>query len=314
MDFCVNNLYNKMANLDELIVSLAKGAGIDPETNEALKTIRSNEALAKIEVDTTLKNVLLNNLMNMDSAKNNPSLLEHFKGKIGDEYLATKLNGIDALIEKMTDEFELSDESKGKVKTADRTNKKLTALRDELRNEYEKKGTSSKDKETLLSEIQKLNAAILQEKTNSTELVKAKENELLGKMQAKDYNLILESYNYATDNMDRETAKIVADTKLNKLLAEKGWVKQYSPDSADLFKVVTTTGTEAFDQNQPVQFKKLLDSVITDGKLLRVSGGGGDTTQTTTQKTMTTQTPKQNSSIAEAAAAMEKQIASMSGS
>lgn len=304
-----------MANLDELIVSLAKGAGIDPETNEALKTIRSNEALAKIEVDTTLKNVLLNNLMNMDSAKNNPSLLEHFKGKIGDEYLATKLNGIDALIEKMSDEFELSDESKGKVKTADRTNKKLTALRDELRNEYEKKGTSSKDKETLLSEIQKLNAAILQEKTNSTELVKAKENELLGKMQAKDYNLILESYNYATDNMDRETAKIVADTKLNKLLAEKGWVKQYSPDSADLFKVVTTTGTEAFDQNQPVQFKKLLDSVITDGKLLRVSGGGGDTTQTTTQKTMTTDTGKAlPQSMNNAASEMEAQIAKLTAS
>lgn len=304
-----------MANLDELIVSLAKGAGIDPETNEALKTIRSNEALAKIEVDTTLKNVLLNNLMNMDSAKNNPSLLEHFKGKIGDEYLATKLNGIDALIEKMSDEFELSDESKGKVKTADRTNKKLTALRDELRNEYEKKGTSSKDKETLLSEIQKLNATILQEKTNSTELVKAKENELLGKMQAKDYNLILESYNYATDNMDRETAKIVADTKLNKLLAEKGWVKQYSPDSADLFKVVTITGTEAFDQNQPVQFKKLLDSVITDGKLLRVSGGGGDTTQTTTQKTMTTDTGKAlPQSMNNAASEMEAQIAKLTAS
>lgn len=304
-----------MANLDELIVSLAKGAGIDPETNEALKTIRSNEALAKIEVDTTLKNVLLNNLMNMDSAKNNPSLLEHFKGKIGDEYLATKLNGIDALIEKMSDEFELSDESKGKVKTADRTNKKLTALRDELRNEYEKKGTSSKDKETLLSEIQKLNAAILQEKTNSTELVKAKENELLGKMQAKDYNLILESYNYATDNMDRETAKIVADTKLNKLLAEKGWVKQYSPDSADLFKVVTITGTDAFDQNQPVQFKKLLDSVITDGKLLRVSGGGGDTTQTTTQRTMTTGPEKAlPQSMNNAASEMEAQIAKLTAS
>lgn len=301
-----------MANLDELIVSLAKGAGIDPETNEALKAIRSNESLAKIEVDTTLKNVLLNNLMNMDSAKNNPSLLEHFKGKIGDEYLATKLNGIDALIEKMTDEFELSEESKGKIKSADRTNKKLTALRDELKGEYEKKGTSSKDKETLLSEIQKLNATILQEKTNSTELVKAKENELLGKMQSKDYDSLLNSYNYAvTESMDRDTAKIVADTKFKKLLAEKGYVLQYTPDAADQFKVVTSTGTEAFEQNQPVLFKQLLDSVVSGNKLLQVSGGSGDTPQPQTTKTLTLDNSKTSVSMNAAASEMEKQIAKM---
>ena len=300
-----------MANLNEVIVSLAKGAGIDPETNEALKTILSNESLAKIEVDTTLKNVLLNNLMNMESAKNNPSLLEHFKGKIGDEYLATKLNGIDALIEKMTDEFELSDESKGKIKTADRTNKKLTALRDELKTEYEKKGTSSKDKQTLLDEIQKLNATILQEKTNSIELVKAKENELIGKMQSKDYDSLLNSYNYATDNMDRDTAKIVADTKFRKLLAEKGYVLQYTPDAADQFKVVTSTGTEAFEQNQPVLFKQLLDSVVSSNKLLQVSGGSESTTQTKDKKTLTLDNSKPSVSMNAAASEMELQIAKM---
>ena len=39
-----------------------------------------------------------------------------------------------------------------------------------------------------------------------------------------------------------------------------------------MFKVVTTTGLDAFEGNTPVTFKGLTDKVIADNKLLKVSG------------------------------------------
>lgn len=301
-----------MANLDDFIVSIAKAAGLDPETNEALKAIRTNEALAKIEVEPLLKNVVLTNLMNMNTAKNNPELLEHFQKKVGDEFLATKLNGIDAYIEKLGDEFEFSDETKAKLKSTTKTSGKLTVLRDELKEAYEKKGTSGKDKSVLLDEIKALNLKIKESQDSATASVAAKEAELLGKMQSKDYNSLLSSYNFATnDTMDRETAMIVADTKFKKLLAEKGLTLQYSPEGEEPFKVITNTGTDYYEQNLPVKFKAMLDKVVADNKLIQVSGGNTSTQTTATPQTMTTGGSKSSVSMNAAASEMETQIAKM---
>lgn len=61
--------------------------------------------------------------------------------------------------------------------------------------------------------------------------------------------------------------------KVKKYLAEKGFMLQYNPDdAANMFKVVTTTGLDAFEGNTPVTFKSLTDKVIADNKLLKVSG------------------------------------------
>ncbi len=291
-----------MASLQAFMHKLGKAAGLSPETNEAFKTILANEALASIEVDTTMENVIMTNLMNVESAKNNPTLAAHFK--------ATALNGIDRLLEDTSSEFELSDEQINAIKTADKTQTRILALKQALKDTYEKKGAKNKDKEAIEAERLQLNNKIaeLTQKVADTET--NLRNQFNQELHDRDYRSMLSGYDYATNEvLDRDSAQMIADNKVKKYLSEKGWNVKYDPKSEEKFKVVLSDGLDAYEQNQPVKFKALVDKVVADNKLIRVSNANQQQNQNQQQRQSTTVTDKPTSqAMNKATSEMEAQL------
>ena len=208
--------------------------------------------------------------MTLDAAKNNPSLSEFFY----DKHKATALNGVDAKLITALRDLGFDDATIDEVKKQDKTTAKIDALKDKLLDTFEKKGTSKKDNAAIEEERKQLNAKIKELEASIVTEVEKANSTFKSKLQTRDYDSFLNTYEYATNEMiDRDSAKMLADTKLKKYLAEKGFTLQYNPDDAsNMFKVVTITGLDAFEGNTPVTFKGLADKVIADNKLIKVSG------------------------------------------
>lgn len=262
-----------MATLKDTIEKLAKAAGLDPQTNESLKNALSHEALSAIELDTAIHNLLLNNLMNEEAARNNPKLLNHFKG--------TLLKGIDAKLIDTLKDLDFPEEVISEIETVERTTAKIDALKSKIRETYEKKGSSKKTQEEFEKERKVLNDKIAELTAQLPEIEKREKGKYSSLLKERDLNAMLYSYEYAVD-LPKEVVAETAKTLLSKKLAENKWNLEYSlENNTNPFRLVNESNLEVYKDNQPVSLKAFVDEVLSANKLLKVSGTPAVTTTAT---------------------------------
>lgn len=287
-----------MANASTFFKDLATSAGVSPETNEALKALIANDALAGIEIDTVLAGVIKTNLMNVEAAKNNPALSKHFK--------YVHLNGVDGVLGSVASDL-LSDAEIEALKSEPETIKKLQKLKEAFLATYEKKGTK-KDKDAAEQEREKLMTELADLKASIPTIEKAAQDKYNTILSDRDMDALLLKYEYGVDlpkDVIVRTGKSLITDKIKSL----GYALKYNPEEPiDKFSLHTADGLKAYTKdNQPVTLVSLSDQVLAENKLLKVSGGSSTQTQTHTN-TSTMQTGVPNSKLEAIYAEMDQQV------
>ncbi len=213
-----------MAKFNEVLKTMVEQSGVSV-SDETIKKILDNPALASIEVDDAVSNRLTANRFTLDAAKANPDLKKHFT--------ALALNGVDAEVSKTILELELGDEVKNEIESQDTTFKKVSALAKKVKElEAKKAGTSKVDKTKLEQEIEKLNNDIKTVKDSYT----AEKTKLLGDFENERINFevdtFLNSFNFALPKeTPAETVRDFGRSLINKAFTDKG-VKLNKKDGA----------------------------------------------------------------------------------
>lgn len=268
-----------MANLKEVLSKLMAAAGLDATANEEVKKVIDADGLEKVEVDTAISNILLNNLMNEEAAKNNPKLLSHFR--------ATLLNGVDAKVKTIMEELELPEDVIAEVTAKEKTTQKLDVMREVVRKHFEKKGAVKKTQEEWENERSKLNNEIAQLKDQIPAIRKEEQSKTANLLKERDLNQMLYSYEYALD-IPKDAIVTTAKALLNTTLSANKWQLEYNvEDSTNPFRLLNEQNLEAYQDNKPVSLKSVIEKVLADNKFLKVAAPAGQTQTSTTQSQQT---------------------------
>jgi len=259
-----------MATLKDFILKLAKDAGI-PETNADLTAIVNSEGIEKIEVQPTIENLIRGSLMNIEAAKNNVKLAEHFK--------AQTLNGIDSTINSIAQEFEFADSDLADISTTDKTGKRLAILKDKIKATYEKKGVGKKDKEEIEKERKELNDKIKALEVQIEEVKKSEAAKFSNDLKDINLNAYLSTKKYIfPEDVPAEVAIETAKNLVNRKLSEKGLKIVYDSNKKQN-ALFTNSDQLPYENNTLISTGDFIDSVLAEGKLLSVNGGNGSQPQ-----------------------------------
>lgn len=235
-------------------------------TDATIKTILDNPVLATIEVDEAVSNKLLQEMLTLEAAKQNPELVGYFRHSI--------LGGLDAELERGMTKFELPDDAKAAIKAEKSSYARAILLADKVKELTEKKvGAGSKDKTALDKEIEKLNGELATLKQS----FETEKNNLLGGFAAKEVEWRRESvYSNFIPKMDKKyNPKVnlnIIKTTVTEALQKDG-LKVV--DKEGNLTLLTAADTEYFDKtsNVKVGFEDYVTKTLANEKLLVASEG-----------------------------------------
>ena len=262
-----------MSTGKEFFQRIATDAGLDLK-NEQLAALLSNPELEKITVDTVIENIIRTNLMNVNAAKNNPSLQEYFEETLRPKFMkstAETLNGFDTHMLRMAEEHGLDEESVKEIKRQEKTGAKLEALNKKLKESYEKKGTGNVSAK-VEEERRQLNEKIRQLEAEKTTLNSDWEKKYNNELTGFTLNSVLSGYKYGLPKeIPQDVVLETARNLVNRKLAEGKMRANYNPEQKGL-ELLTDAGTKAYVNNQEISFKDFTDKVLAEGNLLEVTG------------------------------------------
>lgn len=252
-----------MAILGEAINNLAMAAGISAD-NEHLKSVLSSPTISNATIPDELISAINSNLMNLESAKNNPELSKHFK--------ATIYNGVDnELLNtlKETGDYdsikEVIDAERSSTKKMSLAIKKIKELAANTTNKGELKDYQEKIN-VLTRQINDLNSQKASEVQSITDKLN---NEFSAKLEGLAYENLLSSKKLANPlGWEKDLLTLAAKTEIGKALESKGYIKKMTEKG---FELQTKEGTQVFENNKPVTFNDFADRVLLDKKLLEVA-------------------------------------------
>lgn len=261
-----------MAILGEAINNLAMAAGISAD-NEHLKSVLSSPTISNATIPDELISAINSNLMNLESAKNNPELSKHFK--------ATIYNGVDnELLNtlKETGDYdsikEVIDAERSSTKKMSLAIKKIKELAANTTNKGELKDYQEKIN-ILTKQINEINAQKASEVQSITDKLN---NEFSAKLEGLAYENLLSSKKLANPlGWEKDLLTLAAKTEISKALESKGYIKKMTDKG---FELQTKEGTQVFENNKPVTFNDFADRVLLDKKLLEVANASQPNTTT----------------------------------
>jgi hypothetical protein len=261
-----------MAILGEAINNLAMAAGISAD-NEHLKSVLSSPTISNATIPDELISAINSNLMNLESAKNNPELSKHFK--------ATIYNGVDnELLNtlKETGDYEsikeVIDAERSSTKKMSLAIKKIKELAANTTNKGELKDYQEKIN-ILTRQINEINAQKASEVQSITEKLN---NEFSTKLEGLAYENLLSSKKLANPlGWEKDLLTLAAKTEISKALESKGYIKKMTEKG---FELQTKEGTQVFENNKVVNFNDFADRVLLDKKLLEVANASQPNTAT----------------------------------
>jgi len=265
-----------MAILGEAINNLAMAAGISAD-NEHLKSVLSSPTISNATIPDELISAINGNLMNLESAKNNPELSKHFK--------ATIYNGVDnELLNtlKETGDYEsikdVIDAERSSTKKMSLAIKKIKELAANTTNKGELKDYQEKIN-ILTKQINEINSAKAAEVQSITDKLTS---EFSAKLEGLAYENLLSSKKLANPlGWEKDLLTLAAKTEIGKALESKGYIKKMTERG---FELQTKEGTQVFENNKPVSFNDFADRVLLDKKLLEVANPVQPNTQNSTNQ------------------------------
>lgn len=249
-------------NLGDFLKTIAAKSGIE-STNKDLQAILDSPSLMGQEVPDELATQIQGNLFTIEAAKNNPTLINHFR--------AAHFNGVDAELNGAFDELSLEDSVRAELANEKSTPKRVRlAVKKIAELERAKIGASKGDKAELQKEIDTLNGKLRSqletfEKEKNT-LIEKHSNELLDN----DVNTILSGYKLALpDEMDVVLKLNTAKSVVNKYLDEKD--AKLVRDNGSLKVLRKSTGLDYYDDSNhnKVELKSFIDTALGQNKLLK---------------------------------------------
>ena len=258
-----------MPKLIDFFKDMAVKAGI-PADDANLVKVLTDPALAAIEIDPTVSNIIDRNLLSLTAAKANPEV----RKALETTFKAELYNGIDAEIDSAMTDLGLTDAQKTEILFEKGSGKRAALLAKKVK-EYEAAnhtaaGTS--DKKELLTKVNDLNNNIAKLQREHADALKAKDTELSDKLLQKDVETDLLGFNYIFPKETPNPVKLAAaKNSIDRRLAEKG-LKVVTTDAGR--KIVRLDGTDYFDENnKAVSYNDFISGALAQDNLLLVSDG-----------------------------------------
>lgn len=274
-----------MAKLGTLLHSLSVKAGIKLE-DDFLKKLLSNTDIANIDVPDEFNQALEGNLLTLESAVANTS--------VRSKLFAEALNGADAELDRVMNDFEFDDTFKGTWKGITKnTNEKIRTLTKALKEreasikkaaEDGKKADPNAEAQVnnLKSQIADLNKSLENTKlTHQTELQNEREGRLNDR---KDFVLqsTLASKPLPKNGLPADINILTAKTLISQEMAKKGLIVQFDANNQPVLKQ-RKDGSEIdyFENNKPVSYADFIDGALAQNKFIQVNDpaptpGGGN--------------------------------------
>jgi hypothetical protein len=269
-----------MPNVGEFINAALIKAGVAPD-NEFLKKILTNAELTKEAIPDELVSQFNSNLINLDQAKSNFDLKNHFYG--------SALAPVEKELMNLATAYELSEEDIAEISGIKSTFSKIPALKSKLDAAIQKKAAAAGgDKGKHAEEIVRLNAEIAAAKAEIATATQRISSEYESKFVDMALNNFMAQYSF-TDAIPKEVAAMTARNLFDQTVSAKG--AKYKLVNNELTLVNANDESLPFMQeNQPVQFRAFVDKIVADNKLLKTaapaaggnppnppaSGGGGN--------------------------------------
>jgi len=261
--------------LQKLFENLAKKAGVDIN-DDSFKAI--SEKLKDTEVSEEIATKIESNLYDVESAKQNYTLKQHFT--------ALALNGVDSELLATIDELlDGNEDAKNELMSIRSTPKRAAALAkkikelESVKTKADGKGDDEKAKKAQ-EQIDKLVADFKAKESTYLSQIEAKEKEKLDTISNFKEELFFSGLKFATD-FDLETNQLVAKQKIEKALLEKGAKKIYNFTTGKFeLKRADDLSLDYLDErNNKSSFEDFAKGVLTQNKLLAVSDSQRDISQ-----------------------------------
>lgn len=261
--------------LQKLFENLAKKAGVDIN-DDSFKAI--SEKLKDTEVSEEIATKIESNLYDVESAKQNYTLKQHFT--------ALALNGVDSELLATIDELlDGNEDAKNELISIRSTPKRAAALAkkikelESVKTKADGKGDDEKAKKAQ-EQIDKLVADFKAKESTYLSQIEAKEKEKLDTISNFKEELFFSGLKFATD-FDLETNQLVAKQKIEKALLEKGAKKIYNFTTGKFeLKRADDLSLDYLDErNNKSSFEDFAKGVLTQNKLLAVSDSQRDISQ-----------------------------------
>lgn len=249
-----------MSTLGELINRLAIQGGID-QNDEALKGLLTNTAVSGLTIDDKIVSAIDSNLLTVESAKNNPTLKNHFT--------ALALNGVDLELKRLYEANELESSIVDEINAEQSSYKRIGLLIDKVKTLESAKASANKDgKEKLNGEIEKLNQQIndiQSDHANELNAMKTNHRNDIKNMLVKN---MLGSYDYSLPT-SKDVSIITAENIINNELAKRGGLVIIDDNNNLQLKQSENPELDFYVNNEKVDYKGFADSTLANHKLLK---------------------------------------------
>ena len=261
--------------LQKLFENLAKKAGVDIN-DDSFKAIA--EKLKDTEVSEDIAVKIESNLYDVESAKQNYTLKQHFT--------ALALNGVDSELLATIDELlDGNEDAKNELISIRSTPKRAAALAkkikelESVKTKADGKGDDEKAKKAQ-EQIDKLVSEFKAKEATYLSQIEAKEKEKLDTISNFKEELFFSGLKFATD-FDLETNQLIAKQKIEKALLEKGAKKIFNTTTGKFeLKRADDISLDYLDErNNKSSFEDFAKGVLTQNKLLAVSDSQRDSSQ-----------------------------------
>lgn len=243
--------------LSELLNNVMIAAGI-PGDDENLKKLLGNPALNQDDIPANWESAS-NNIMTVDTAKYHPAVKSHFYG--------AALNPVETELQKLMEAYEFGDEDKAEFTGIKSTYQKIPLLKEKIDALMTKKASANTgDSKKYADQISQLNAEIVRIKQDAQSKVQEVENKRVNELKELHIDGMLNGYNYIK-SLSKDVAKVSAKTLMNQYLDSKGAKVKIENGKLALVNA-QDEALPYIENNQPVEFKTLLDRIVADNRML----------------------------------------------
>jgi outer membrane murein-binding lipoprotein Lpp len=227
------------------------------------------DKLKDIDIPDTIATGINNNILTMESAKNNSTLHDHFN--------ALALNGVDTELERYMNEKNVDPKVAEAIKGEKKTAKRAILLAEKLRElEASKINATGGEKKALQDKIDELSTQVA---TLNTSVVKEREerDRLVAEAKANFTNELknihidnhFKGYKYANDKIPLSVHTLTAKSLQEQKFKELGLKTAFDPETGEV-KLLTTKDQVYYKDNIPVDYKTFTDQLLADNHLLQV--------------------------------------------
>jgi hypothetical protein len=268
-----------MNKLKTLFENLAKKAGVDITDAEFAKTL---ELIKDFEVSDDIATKLESNLYDIEGAKQNYTLKQHFT--------ATSLNGVDAQLKEALSELIEDDSTISEILGIKTTNARIKASLFKIRElesakaKAEGKGDDGKAKKAQ-EEIDKLIADFKTKEATYLSQIEQEKSSKFSEIEKLQHKFFLQGLDYDKSKTMEENL-LLADFHINNELQAKGVKRIYNTetDRFELKRADDITLDYLDERNNKTSYEDFSKGVLLNRKLLAVSDAGATPPNPNTQE------------------------------